>query len=74
MATSPQITATDSKPSAFRLKLGIRQKVMLVLVTVLLLALTISGWLALRAERAKMKPIYVVLISAAMWPNHFPSA
>lgn len=54
MATSPQITATDSKASAFRLKLGIRQKVLLVLLTVLLTALTISGWLALRTERANI--------------------
>jgi len=32
-------------------KLGVRQKVLLILLTVLLVALTISGWMALRQEK-----------------------
>lgn len=35
-------------------KMGVRQKVLLVLLTVLLTALTISGWMALRQERQSM--------------------
>lgn len=40
--------------SGFRFRLGVRQKVLLVLLAVLLAALTISGWMALRQERASM--------------------
>ena len=54
MANLPNFSATTSESSTFRFKLGVRQKVMLVLLTVLLLALSISGWLALRAERANI--------------------
>jgi len=54
MANLPNFSAAASESSAFRLKLGVRQKVMLVLLTVLLTALTISGWLALRTERANI--------------------
>jgi len=55
MANLPNFSSTAANESnAFRLKLGIRQKVMLVLLTVLLLALSISGWLALRDERANI--------------------
>jgi diguanylate cyclase (GGDEF)-like protein len=54
MANLPNLSAVTSKPEVFRLKFGVRQKVMLVLLTVLLTALTISGWLALRAERASL--------------------
>ncbi|MEE8379572.1 MAG: hypothetical protein V3R49_04300, partial [Gammaproteobacteria bacterium] len=55
MANLPNFSSSAaSESSAFRFKLGIRQKVMLVLLTVLLLALSISGWLALRAERANI--------------------
>jgi len=35
-------------------RLGVRQKVLLVLLTVLLTALSISGWLALREEKANL--------------------
>lgn len=54
MAISTDITATDSKYRKFQVKLGVRQKVLLVLLTVLLTALTVSGWLALRKQQANM--------------------
>ena len=54
MAISPNFSAITSKAGVFQFKLGVRQKVMLVLLTVLLSALTVSGWLALRAERANI--------------------
>ena len=37
-----------------RFRLGVRQKVLLVLLTVLLTALSVSGWLALREEKANL--------------------
>lgn len=37
-----------------RFHLGVRQKVLLVLLTVLLTALSVSGWLALREERVNL--------------------
>jgi diguanylate cyclase (GGDEF)-like protein len=37
-----------------RFRFGVRQKVLLVLLIVLLTALTVSGWLALREEKADM--------------------
>jgi diguanylate cyclase (GGDEF)-like protein len=54
MANLPNLSAVTSTPRKFRLKLGVRQKVMLVLLTVLLTALSVSGWLALRAEHASL--------------------
>jgi diguanylate cyclase (GGDEF)-like protein len=54
MAISPNFAGITSKAGVFRFKLGVRQKVLLILLTVLLTALTISGWLALRAERANL--------------------
>ena len=33
------------------IKFGVRQKVLLLLMSVLLVALTVSGWLALQAEK-----------------------
>jgi diguanylate cyclase (GGDEF)-like protein len=47
-------TATVSENRIPRFRLGVRQKVLLVLLTVLLTALTVSGWLALRKERANL--------------------
>ena len=37
-----------------KFRLGVRQKVLLVLLTVLLTALSVSGWLALREEKANL--------------------
>ena len=37
-----------------RFRLGVRQKVLLVLLTVLLTALSVSGWLALREEKENL--------------------
>ncbi|MDT8385542.1 MAG: diguanylate cyclase [Gammaproteobacteria bacterium] len=37
-----------------RFRLGVRQKVLLVLLTVLLVALSVSGWMALREEKASL--------------------
>jgi diguanylate cyclase (GGDEF)-like protein len=54
MSNLSNLSAITSKSGGFRFKIGVRQKVMLVLLTVLLTALTISGWLALRAERANI--------------------
>ena len=54
MANSTDIMAAANSTRANRFKLGVRQKVLLVLLTVLLTALTISGWMALRQERATM--------------------
>lgn len=45
------VTAVASKSTNPLYQLGIRQKVILVLVTVLLSALTISGWLVLEKEK-----------------------
>ena len=47
---SPAETASPK----FRFRYGVRQKVLLVLLCVLLTALTLSGWMALRKERASM--------------------
>ncbi|HEC17999.1 MAG TPA: diguanylate cyclase [Gammaproteobacteria bacterium] len=37
-----------------RFRFGVRQKVLLVLLTVLLVALSVSGWMALREEKANL--------------------
>jgi diguanylate cyclase (GGDEF)-like protein len=48
-------TLTSNPPlKAPRFRLGVRQKVLLVLLTVLLTALTVSGWLALRDEKSSL--------------------
>ena len=44
----------DSTPKIPRFRFGVRQKVLLVLLIVLLSALSISGWLALREEKANL--------------------
>ena len=54
MTKLANLSTIVSKAGGFRFKIGVRQKVMLVLLTVLLTALTISGWLALRAEHASI--------------------
>lgn len=54
MANSTDSTAAVSSARTARFKLGVRQKVLLVLLTVLLTALTVSGWMALRQERESM--------------------
>lgn len=48
-------TLTANRPLRMpRFRLGVRQKVLLVLLTVLLTALSVSGWLALREEKANL--------------------
>ena len=54
MANLPNLSAETSASGGFRFKLGVRQKVMLIILSVLLTALTVSGWLALRAEKASL--------------------
>jgi diguanylate cyclase (GGDEF)-like protein len=44
----------DSPLKMPRFRLGVRQKVLLVLLTVLLIALSVSGWMALREEKANL--------------------
>lgn len=54
MPKSTDSTVANNGTGNTRFKLGVRQKVLLVLLTVLLTALTISGWLALRQEKESM--------------------
>jgi diguanylate cyclase (GGDEF)-like protein len=54
MTNSTDTMAAANSSRTNRFKLGVRQKVLLVLLTVLLTALTVSGWMALRQERATM--------------------
>lgn len=54
METQTKSTVESDNTGKARFKLGVRQKVLLVLLAVLLTALTISGWMALRQERESM--------------------
>jgi diguanylate cyclase (GGDEF)-like protein len=47
------LTATESLKMP-RIRLGVRQKVLLILLTVLLTALSVNGWLALQEEKANL--------------------
>lgn len=44
----------DCKNTTNKFKLGVRQKVLLLLMSVLFIALTISGWLALQDEKTRL--------------------
>ncbi|WP_455216920.1 diguanylate cyclase [Kaarinaea lacus] len=54
MADSTDSTMNVNRAKPRRIKLGVRQKVLLVLLAVLLTALSISGWMALQQERDSM--------------------
>jgi len=54
MGTQTTSTIDNGISGKVRIRLGVRQKVLLVLLAVLLSALTISGWMALRQERDSM--------------------
>lgn len=51
-STNPTGAVSGARPTRF--KLGVRQKVLLILLTVLLTAFTISGWMAMQQERESM--------------------
>jgi diguanylate cyclase (GGDEF)-like protein len=54
MATTTHITDSINMPGKSRFNLGIRQKVLLVMLVILITALAISCWSALRKEREGM--------------------
>ena len=47
-------TTPDYSPRPFKIRFGIRQKIVLVLVAVLLVAMTIGSWITLREEKTQV--------------------